>query len=390
MSLSLKISKGKEVRRFVLPTENLTYETLRTKLASLFLLEPSSPFQILYFDDSDWITISSEEEVNAMIQTLSSITNPLLIKLAEPRRSSSSPLVQQFAEQVRPVVHQIAEGMGTVYDKVKPQVETATKGGLELANKAKPFAQNVLNKVEKNAAPVAQQFAEKVSPFAEQVANQFSPLAAQIVPITQRIEEQIKSNESLQQVSNFFNEIRFEMNELKDEIQHHFSKSAKSSPSIGSQTNCTETSEASTTTSGNEVELEQIPEEPVPDFVHYAICDNCRTRIAGWRYKCKNCDDYDLCSNCIISSQSVHPNHNFQKIGKEPIVEKVEETAESVAPVEIPVVEEPVASDNLMSREKLEESIRTLQEMGFSDKPKIIRAIINNKNDLVKAVMELL
>jgi len=48
------------------------------------------------------------------------------------------------------------------------------------------------------------------------------------------------------------------------------------------------------------------------EVVHFAICDNCQSRIKGIRYKCATCADYDLCQNC--SALNIHSHHLFSKI----------------------------------------------------------------------------
>jgi len=59
-----------------------------------------------------------------------------------------------------------------------------------------------------------------------------------------------------------------------------------------------------------------IRNEPEP-VVHSAYCDNCQATIVGIRYKCANCDNYDLCHLCEAenSEGDIHDkDHVFLKI----------------------------------------------------------------------------
>jgi len=42
------------------------------------------------------------------------------------------------------------------------------------------------------------------------------------------------------------------------------------------------------------------------------ICDGCDNPVTGFRYKCMQCDDYDLCALC--EERGVHPGHNMMRI----------------------------------------------------------------------------
>ena len=65
---------------------------------------------------------------------------------------------------------------------------------------------------------------------------------------------------------------------------------------------------------------------PGRGFKHRAHCDECKQvyplffpllncqNIIGVRHKCFKCRDYDLCSNCIQQSTTIHPYHPFAKI----------------------------------------------------------------------------
>ncbi|KAF2186629.1 HET domain protein [Zopfia rhizophila CBS 207.26] len=45
-------------------------------------------------------------------------------------------------------------------------------------------------------------------------------------------------------------------------------------------------------------------------------CDGCNHGIYGTRFKCLVCDNFDYCSNCILTSGDAHPSHDFQAIEK--------------------------------------------------------------------------
>lgn len=51
-------------------------------------------------------------------------------------------------------------------------------------------------------------------------------------------------------------------------------------------------------------------------IVHKAICDVCNAQIVGTRFKCLDCQDFDLCHACRAqSAQPSHPhNHRLQQV----------------------------------------------------------------------------
>lgn len=63
------------------------------------------------------------------------------------------------------------------------------------------------------------------------------------------------------------------------------------------------------------------PKPPMMDqgeVVHSnVVCDNCdEYHIHGIRYKCKECDNYDLCHSCHSQYRQVIHNHHFTKMDK--------------------------------------------------------------------------
>jgi len=52
------------------------------------------------------------------------------------------------------------------------------------------------------------------------------------------------------------------------------------------------------------------------DFHPGVICDGCSGNVAGIRYKCTSCPDYDLCSTCEAKTGIHDPSHVFLKLPK--------------------------------------------------------------------------
>ncbi|CAG8442859.1 21084_t:CDS:2, partial [Rhizophagus irregularis] len=56
-----------------------------------------------------------------------------------------------------------------------------------------------------------------------------------------------------------------------------------------------------------------------PQFaLHFGVvCDFCKSKVRGMRWKCAFCYNYDLCKDCKLKSQNIHDhpnNHAFKPI----------------------------------------------------------------------------
>lgn len=68
-----------------------------------------------------------------------------------------------------------------------------------------------------------------------------------------------------------------------------------------------------------EVKPVEIKVEPTePQAIHWGVvCDHCQAvNIKGVRHKCVDCNNYDLCTNCLVSAESFHPRHSYQAMDK--------------------------------------------------------------------------
>jgi len=58
------------------------------------------------------------------------------------------------------------------------------------------------------------------------------------------------------------------------------------------------------------------PNKSYEGSTHFGItCDGCAEPVAGFRYKCLQCEDYDLCGKC--ESNGAHPQHTFIRVTRE-------------------------------------------------------------------------
>lgn len=174
-------------------------------------------------------------------------------------------------------------------------------------------------------------------------------------------------------------------------------------------------------------------------FRHPAKCDDCNKDIIGVRHKCNDCPDYDLCDTCFERSSVIHPDHTFNRLERsymrwhhhgrrcgrqqqqlsqeekevqpEPAVpateidqeiDQVQPAVEPAAPEEPTSIDEEKEAEPQVHEEAKEEepvqaapkpgivgAIQVLESMGFTDKPKNVRLLLQCNGD-IDSVLEVL
>ncbi|KAK3844076.1 MAG: hypothetical protein J3R72DRAFT_82419 [Linnemannia gamsii] len=93
----------------------------------------------------------------------------------------------------------------------------------------------------------------------------------------------------------------------------------KTCNNTNSNGNCKKKDVCETKASDNPCKKAPCPPKPHCEEVVHAnvLCDVCMDTIKGIRYKCKDCDNYDLCQACHpLAAERYHPKHTFTAIEK--------------------------------------------------------------------------
>jgi len=128
-----------------------------------------------------------------------------------------------------------------------------------------------------------------------------------------------------------------------------------------------------------EVEMVEIS-APVHSLVlHNALCDVCGKQIQGVRYKCMNCEDFDLCSACeeLNAENPFHESsHIFVKLSK---------PSQS-----LPAKDQPPKPAEPEVDSSTEAHLATLSSMGFSDRNRNLTVLRECNGDLEATLERLL
>lgn len=53
------------------------------------------------------------------------------------------------------------------------------------------------------------------------------------------------------------------------------------------------------------------------DIWPYCYCDGCLYKVSGFRYKCRDCYNFDFCYKCYANRHVLHPHHEWNTMGQE-------------------------------------------------------------------------
>ncbi|KAJ3057189.1 hypothetical protein HK097_011194 [Rhizophlyctis rosea] len=115
------------------------------------------------------------------------------------------------------------------------------------------------------------------------------------------------------------------------------------------------------------------------DLWRGVVCDGCDKRsFSGFRYKCNDCDDYDLCEMCYNRARSIHPWHSFVKM------ELNNGRIRRSSPT-IPLSFEEVRAAEVGKQERVQH-LAKLEDMGFTDKALNVKMLDLFGGDMAKVV----
>ncbi|KAG2393443.1 hypothetical protein C9374_006974 [Naegleria lovaniensis] len=131
---------------------------------------------------------------------------------------------------------------------------------------------------------------------------------------------------------------------------------------------------------------------------HYGtVCDGCQIKDwMGKRYKCKDCDNFDLCEDCYnnpsIREQHFSGNHTFMLHVLPKIPEQTDDAAnmQSLTQSFDKTLTTSPSSNSLSSQAPFEKELLMLHDMGFLNKSKNLILLEKYKGDIQKVVVDLL
>lgn len=293
MVLVLKIKFGEDTRRLTVESAP-TFAQLVVLLKQLF---PNlrEPFQVKYEDeDKDLITITTDvelkESVNVCSITQSSLGSPVLrLFLTVPPQTTQATSAgkeeatfEHKAEEQQPQANPFAGFANT------PLAQLFNNPAL-----LQSIAGPILNNPQMLQSMLAQ-FLASMGPAQQANIPDLTKLF-QNLGINQTEQQSANPQQTAQGFAQLLNNPM--LRDFLPQMMGMFGNFAQNNP-FGQPTS---------TPAPPKEEGEQHPG---------VVCDGCGNGIAGIRYKCNNCPDYDLCQACEAKGGVHDPSHVFLKIAK--------------------------------------------------------------------------
>eukprot|EP00178_Gracilaria_changii_P002552 TRINITY_DN13779_c0_g2_i2.p1 TRINITY_DN13779_c0_g2~~TRINITY_DN13779_c0_g2_i2.p1 ORF type:complete len:289 (+),score=44.74 TRINITY_DN13779_c0_g2_i2:29-895(+) len=156
--------------------------------------------------------------------------------------------------------------------------------------------------------------------------------------------------------------------------------------------------------SNNSPAVSEIEANVDLSFKHPAYCDKCETVITGIRFKCRRCPDFDYCSGCYTTNSATH-GHPFVKMFKSrkhqsPVKKhKQDDPQPNQEEKNKKLEEEQKRQEEQKKREEeqkkkpdssFEQKLRMLEEIGFTDRARNIKLLVEKKCDTTLVIAALL